>query len=133
MAAVVGVAAGGAAVLAVLGVTAAAGATASPKRSVVTSFYPLAWAAEQVGGSRVVVRNLTPAGAEPHDLELTPRQIDAVLDADVVFVMGGGFQPAVEAAASRRDGPTVAVLEHLPISGTHEAFRAGNPSSPDPH
>jgi zinc transport system substrate-binding protein len=85
-------------------------AHAASRTSVVASFYPIAWAAEQVGGGRVSVTNLTPPGAEPHDLELNPDQIDHVLDADVVFELGRGFQPAVEQAAEQRDGPTVQLL-----------------------
>src|SRR5262249_23024471 len=98
----------GAVVAALLLPAGVAGAASRP--SVVASFYPIAWAAQQVGGSRVAVTNLTPAGAEPHDLELTPDQIDRVLDANVVFELGRGFQPAVEQAAEQRDGPTVALL-----------------------
>jgi len=98
------------AVVALVVVSAASAAGAAPRTSVVASFYPIAWAAQQVGGSRVAVRNLTPAGAEPHDLELNPDQIDDVLDADVVFELGRGFQPAVEQAAAQRDGPTVQLL-----------------------
>ena len=93
----------------------AAGAPSSgavSKRSVVAAFYPVAYAAQRVGGNRVDVTNLTPAGAEPHDLELTPEQIDEILDADVVFDLGQGFQPAVEKAAEQRDGPTVSLLPH---------------------
>ena len=89
-------------------------AAAAPKRSVVAAFYPIAYAAQQVGGARVTVSNLTPAGAEPHDLELSPAQMDRLLDADAVFVMGRGFQPAVEKAAQQRDGVTVDVLDGLP-------------------
>jgi zinc transport system substrate-binding protein len=85
-------------------------ARAADRTSVVASSYPIAWAAQQVGGARVNVTNLTPAGAEPHDLELTPDQIDDVLDATVVFELGRGFQPAVEQAAEQRDGPTVQLL-----------------------
>jgi zinc transport system substrate-binding protein len=59
------------------------------------------------------VENLTPAGTEPHDLELSPAQRDAVEDAAGVFVLGNGFQPAVEAAATRRDGVTLEVLDRL--------------------
>ena len=92
-----------------VGVTTGA-AAATSKQSVVAAFYPVAYAAQRVGGNRVDVTNLTPAGAEPHDLELTPPQIDAVLDADVVFDLGQGFQPAVEKAAGQRDGPTVSLL-----------------------
>ena len=43
--------------------------------SVVASFYPLAFAAAEVGGPGVDVRNLTPPGAEPHDLEATPGDV----------------------------------------------------------
>ena len=85
-------------------------ASASSRASVVASFYPLAWAAQQVGGDRVEVTNLTPAGAEPHDLELTPDQIDEVLDAKLVVELGRGFQPAVEQAAAQREGPTLQLL-----------------------
>jgi zinc transport system substrate-binding protein len=94
---------------AVLAVPVRAAAAAS-RTSVVASFYPITWAAQQVGGSRVSVKNLTPPGAEPHDLELNPDQIDEVLNADVVFDLGQGFQPAVEQAAAQRDGPTVQLL-----------------------
>ncbi len=92
---------------------AAAGAAAPSRLDVVTAFYPLAWAVEQVGGEHVRVQNLTPAGAEPHDLELTPDQRDAIEDAGLAVVMGQGFQPAVEDAADDRDGPTLRVLSKV--------------------
>jgi zinc transport system substrate-binding protein len=48
--------------------------------SVVASFYPLAEAAERIGGDVTHVTNLTPPGVEPHDLELTPDQVEAIVD-----------------------------------------------------
>jgi zinc transport system substrate-binding protein len=101
------------AALLVVTASSAAHATAPTRRSVVASFYPLAYVAEQVGGNRVKVTNLTPGGAEPHDLELTPAQVDKILDAAVVLDLGRGFQPAVEDAASQRDGVTVELLDGL--------------------
>ena len=104
--------------------------------SVVAAFAPLAEAALRVGGERVSVRDLTPPGAEPHDLELTPDALDRVLDADLAVVTGGGFQPAVEDAISQRDGRTLAVLE---IDGMTEVDRSekdaerGSDLSNDPH
>lgn len=71
------------------------------KTTVVASFYPLAYAAEQIGGNGVSVDNLTPAGAEPHDLEISPRQVADVQSADLVLLLGHGFQRQVEAAAGR--------------------------------
>src|SRR5690349_19311260 len=42
---------------------------------ITTSFYPLYFFAREIGGERVEVINLTPAGAEPHDYELTAQDI----------------------------------------------------------
>jgi zinc transport system substrate-binding protein len=68
---------------------------------IVASFYPVAYAARRVGGPSVRVHDLTPAGVEPHDLEITTREVDRMEDADVVLYVGGGFQPAVEDVARR--------------------------------
>lgn len=86
----------------------------------VASFYPLAVAVERVGGDAVAVENLTPAGVEPHDLELAPRQVDRLLDADVVVFLGQGFQPAIEEVAVRRSGRTVEILPALGLSEGEE-------------
>ncbi|MFM8304372.1 MAG: metal ABC transporter substrate-binding protein, partial [Actinomycetota bacterium] len=102
-----------------------AGAAGGDRVSVVAGFYPLAWAAAEVGGNRVVVRNLTPAGTEPHDLELTTDQRDEIEDADLVLVLGRGFQPAVEDAAAARRSGTVALLRRLPADR--------GPGRGDPH
>ena len=81
------------------------------RASVVVSFYPLAFAAERVGGDCVSVTNLTPPGVEPHDLELTPDAVEAIGTADVVLYFGGGFQPAIEDAVQDAEGHTVDVLD----------------------
>jgi zinc transport system substrate-binding protein len=96
-----------------------AGGGGAPGRSartkVVAAFFPLAEAARAVGGDDVEVVDLTPAGVEPHDLELTSKTLDHILDADVVLVLGAGFQPAVEKAAAKRSGPTIEVLDALGV------------------
>lgn len=84
-------------------------AEADSRPTVVTGFYPLAWAVEQVAGDEFRVVNLTPAGAEPHDLELSPRDVEAIRDADVVVYVGRGFQPAVEDAVAGRRGASLDV------------------------
>jgi hypothetical protein len=69
---------------------------------VVTGAYPLAEVAERVGGDLVHVENLTPPGVEPHDLELTTDDLEALLTADIVLFVGAGFQPAVRTPSRRR-------------------------------
>jgi zinc transport system substrate-binding protein len=82
---------------------------------VAASFAPLAEVVERVGGEAVDVTDLTPAGAEPHDVELAPDQVDDLLDADLAVVLGGGFQPAVEDLVDDRDGPTLVVVDALDV------------------
>jgi zinc transport system substrate-binding protein len=86
--------------------------------SVVAGFYPLAWAAEEVGRERVDVVNLTPQGAEPHDLELSARDVERVRDANLVLLLRG-FQPALDRAAEQAGGVRVVdLLEHAsPVPG----------------
>jgi zinc transport system substrate-binding protein len=85
---------------------------------VVAGFYPLAWAARQIGGPELRVDDLTPAGAEPHDLEPSARDVQRIRDARLVLYIRG-FQPALERALKGRDGPSLDV-------------RAGSRGS-DPH
>jgi zinc transport system substrate-binding protein len=89
------------------------GGGGTDRHEVVAAFFPLAATLRGLVGPDVTVRDLTPAGVEPHDLEITTDQMDAVLDAELVVVMGKGFQPAVEAAVGRRHGPSVKVLDRL--------------------
>ena len=42
---------------------------------IVAAFYPFQFVAERVAGPYGAVHNLTEPGAEPHDVELTPRQV----------------------------------------------------------
>jgi zinc transport system substrate-binding protein len=80
--------------------------------TVVASFYPLAFAAEEIAPG-IPVENLTPPGAEPHDLELSPIDAAAVRDARLVLLLGRGFQPQLEDAAGNGHN----VLHLLDIAG----------------
>jgi zinc transport system substrate-binding protein len=98
---------------------AGAGGADDGRPLVVAGFYPLAEAAQRIGGPEVEVVNLTPPGVEPHDLELSPDQVGQLEDADLVLYLGGGFQPAVDEVAARRDGPTLDLLEGLDVEDPH--------------
>jgi zinc transport system substrate-binding protein len=100
------------------------------KKTVVAAFYPLAWAAQQIGGNAVDVENLTPAGAEPHDIELTPKDVTEIHDASLVLYLGRGFQPAVEKAVDDRGGPSVDLLAGQRLTNSPAGERE---LSVDPH
>jgi zinc transport system substrate-binding protein len=87
-------------IAAVLATACGARAAESGRTKIVAAFYPLAWLAQQVGGPDVAVENLTKPGAEPHDLELTPRQVIDTDKADLAFYIRG-VQPAVDAAVAQ--------------------------------
>lgn len=89
--------------------------------STVAAFYPLAFVAERVGGRQVDVANLTPAGGEPHDLELGPQQVAEVAEADLV-VYERGFQPSVDEAVAQNDP-----------RATLEVTEVAKPLGEDPH
>jgi zinc transport system substrate-binding protein len=76
--------------------------------TVVAAFYPLAYAVEQIGGD-VDVRNLTPPGVEPHDLELSGGDVRTIADADIVLYLRG-FQPSLDAAIASTSAHGVDLL-----------------------
>ena len=70
---------------------------------VTAAFYPLQYVAERVGGDAVEVTSLTPPGAEPHDLELTPQDLAQLQESDLGVHLSG-FQPAVDEAVAQTSG-----------------------------
>jgi zinc transport system substrate-binding protein len=93
----------GALFVAALLVAGCGGSDDGERPTVVAAFYPLAWVADEVARDDVEVVNLTPPGAEPHDIELTARDVERVQEADVVLYLGGGFMPALEDAIEGHD------------------------------
>ncbi|MDP9949254.1 MULTISPECIES: metal ABC transporter substrate-binding protein [Streptomyces] len=87
------------------------------KLKVTASFYPMQFLAERIGGEHVAVTSLTKPGVEPHDLELTPRQIGSISESDYVLYLKG-IQPAVDDAIKQSgvkntvDAATVTTLEN---------------------
>ncbi|WP_457029827.1 metal ABC transporter substrate-binding protein [Kitasatospora sp. P5_F3] len=76
------------------------------KLDVVASFYPMEYLAQQIGGEHVKVTGLTKAGVEPHDLELTAKQVAQVKEAGTVVYLKG-LQPAVDKAVAQSDSKHV--------------------------
>ncbi|MFI0444719.1 metal ABC transporter substrate-binding protein [Actinomadura sp. 6N118] len=123
------------------GTTTSGSGGGSGKTKIVASFYPMAWLAEKVGGGHVSVETLTKPGAEPHDLELTARQVADVQKADfAVYVKG--VQPAMDDAVAKhakdKSLDAVSVVKTLPAApeDEHEAEgkeHEGEELTYDPH
>lgn len=111
------------------------------KLDVVASFYPMQFLAEEIGGNHVSVTTLTKPGVEPHDLELSPRQIGGLGDADYILYLKG-IQPAVDDAIAQsgvRNSVDAAKLTTLEDHGTetggdeHGHAHEGEGAGADPH
>ena len=102
--------------------TASSGDSSSKDGSltVMASFYPLQYLAEKIGGEHVSVTSLTPEGAEPHDLELSPKMVDSLSSADAVIYLAG-FQSAVDEAIEQQAPKTV-----IDVSSAAELVEAGS-------
>ena len=109
--------------------------------TIVAAFYPLQFVAQRVAGDRVTVTSLTQPGAEPHDLELTPRQVASLTTASLV-IYEKGFQPAVDEAVVQSENPqvieTTTVVPLLPLASPdgdldHGGGAKDDHSALDPH
>lgn len=139
----------GAAVLGLTALSACSTSNASDHKNgdrldVVASFYPMQFLAERIGGDHVSVSTLTKPGVEPHDLELSPRQIGGLSDADFILYLNG-VQPAVDDAIKQSESSNtldVTTLTTLEDHGTevgdeehgHDEHEGeGEEAGADPH
>jgi zinc transport system substrate-binding protein len=113
------------------------GSPGARKPLVVTDMYPTTFAVQQVAGDAVEVVQLAPPGVEPHDYELTPKQVQQVADADLVAYLPAmipAVEKAVEQAAADR---SVDVTEGITrLEGHAEDAGADGPDAhggADPH
>ena len=85
--------------------------TAAPSGAltVSTSFYPIQYLAQAIGGEHVAVTSVTPTNVEPHDFELSPKDVTALSASSLVLYVSG-FQPSLDDALAQVSGPAVVDL-----------------------
>lgn len=95
-------------------VTGCGGKAAFPvegKVNVVTSFYPLYDFAMKIGGERVSVIQLVPAGVEPHEWSPKVRDMENVLKADVFLYNGAELEGWTDAVIGNIDVDKTVIME----------------------
>ena len=128
---------------------AASGAAPTPAPSgaltVSTSFYPIQYLAQAIGGEHVAVTSVTPTNVEPHDFELSPKDVTALSASSLVLYVSG-FQPSLDDALAQVSGPAVVdlagsvdLVHHDGVEEEHEegateaAHDHGAAAALDPH
>jgi ABC-type Zn uptake system ZnuABC Zn-binding protein ZnuA len=85
------------------------GGSGGAEVSVVATTTQVADMAREVGGPRVDVRGLLPAGADPHDFEPRPSDVASIAEADVVLRSGGEVDEWLGALVEDAGGQTETV------------------------
>lgn len=81
------------------------------KLKVLASFYPMYDFAQKVGGDKVEVANMVPAGTEPHDWEPAATDIRQLEDADIFIYNGAGMEHWTEDVLSSLDNQDLVIVE----------------------
>jgi len=112
---------------------------ADGKLRVVATTTILADVVANVGGETIELTGLFPLGSDPHTFEAAPDDLQAMTDADVIFINGVGLEeflePSLEQAAA--DTPVVSVSEHIDLlsfgSSENETGEDHEAASDDEH
>lgn len=101
------------------------------KLAVTASYYPLYDFARHVGGDKVSVTNMTPAGAEPHDFEPSPQALIAAHASSVFIYNGGPLEPWVGSFLSDYSHTVVKASKDIALQAASDDH--DHNTSTDPH
>lgn len=103
--------------------------SAQLQKTIVASFYPLAFMAEQIVGEKATVINLAGA-ADVHDYEPSPQDLVKINTADLVIYQGAQLEPWTEDIIPTLSAMTVEVTHDLDLS-TMEKYDEDNEDEHD--
>ncbi len=96
---------------------------------VLVSFLPLLESAKRIAGDRLEVRMLLPVGTSPHAFDLTPRDVIAARNADLLLANGYGIDAWFE-RLWRVSGQSVQLIK---LAEQAQFVRIGQPGRIDAH
>ncbi|QOR46380.1 metal ABC transporter substrate-binding protein [Trueperella pecoris] len=79
---------------------------------VTTSFYPLTYLTQEIGGDHVTITDLTPPGADAHGVELSPKEVASLESSDLVFYVAK-LSPAIDDAIKASGVSAINIGEHV--------------------
>lgn len=105
------------------------GSAAENRLRVVTTIYPVGYFAQRVGGDRIEIVRLVPAGAHAHDFEPRPSHISIIQGANLVIYTHPSFESWMAGALKSVRSNVVAVA----AADLEELSTAGHSEDLDPH
>ncbi|MHB1419487.1 MAG: metal ABC transporter substrate-binding protein [Bacillota bacterium] len=81
------------------------------KISVYTSFYAMYDFAQKIGGDKIQLTNLIPAGTEPHEWEPSPRDMVNIEKADVLIYNGAGMENWIDQVSGAIQNKQLIILD----------------------
>ncbi|MDX1807030.1 MAG: zinc ABC transporter substrate-binding protein [Paenisporosarcina sp.] len=107
--------------------------------TVYTTVYPLTYFTERIGGDKVAVKSIYPAGSNEHTFDPTQKDMMALADADLFFYIGLGLEGFVDNAKKTLANEDVSMIatadavsdEELAVSKVSEEDHAEDTHSDD--
>lgn len=122
-------------ILVLLALSVATGCNQSPRQevsrqqlekiNVVATFLPIYWFSKAVAGDLAQVEVLIPPGAEVHEYQATPGNVQAIAQADVLVKNGIGFEEFL--AGTVKNAGNTKLIEIDSSLGLENLFKDGNP------
>ena len=75
-----------------------------------TTIYPLYDFTKKIGGEKVTIINITPAGAEPHSFEPTSKLLADISKADLFLYNGAGMEPYLDDLLATLQGSSLLMI-----------------------
>ncbi|HEV7454466.1 MAG TPA: zinc ABC transporter substrate-binding protein [Candidatus Saccharimonadales bacterium] len=110
----------------------AVSSTDAGKLQVVASYYPMYDFAKDVGGDKISLTNVTPAGSEPHDYEPSPKVLAEAHKAKVFIYNGGHLEPWVNGFLSDYKNVAIKASQGIDLQVVSDETNATNQVT-DPH
>ena len=81
------------------------------KISIVTTIYPVYDFASNIAGDKAEIINLVPTGVEPHNFELSPKDMQLIEEADLFIYNGAGMENFVDKTLNAIQNENLVIVE----------------------
>ena len=103
------------------------------KIKIYTSIYPLYDFTNKIGGKKVDVVNLVPAGVEPHDWEMSTNDMINLEKSDMLIYNGAGIENWIDKVVNNLDNKDIVYVKTSENLDLHKIKNEDGKETYDPH